>query len=501
MNQIVSSSKNNLQLPTIAGWESKVDLKESKPFSDSCIIEANNDLQAVNVWLKQYSHKNTTYLTYRRESDRFMLWCVHEVGKTLGQLSMEDFNKYIKFLQKPPKRWCATVGEIRVSGHGRHRWRPFLGPLSDSARDTALRVVNSLMNYLVDAAYLRANPLRLIKQRSKFNIKSDEYKYQVWSKILDDAEWEALQQALDELPEDNAYEIDNKKRTQFIFSCLYLLGLRISELAASTWNAFRFHQGAWWFFVRGKGDKLGHIPVNEQLLNYVKSYRKYLGKTAVPSESDSTYLIVSKKTSQPLSIKQMYTLVKAVARNAALKFEEGSISRQKLEKLSPHSLRHLSASHQDKLGIPMNIIQENLRHSSINTTKIYVHADDEARHKEMEKMVLDVEEGSDEGSGENLCLTIAISGNNVCTSFTLEKFIQVVETKILDSFVWCRDDNIDSFTIIKGYEQASKFGNEYKIKYSIANCKVDENALLSSFESKIIEAAEIRLLKVKVCLS
>lgn len=442
MNYLAINRQEAYSLPVISGLRPKIELLiDSKAFSDNCLIGANNDLQAVASWLKQYSHKNTTYLACKKESDRFLLWCVYEVGKTLGQLQVEDFTKYIEFLQNPPEHWCTTVGAIRASGHGLGRWRPFLRPLSDSARNTAIRIINSLINYLVDASYLRANSLRLIKQRSKFNINAYEYKYSVWSKILDDAEWAALQQALEELPEGTIYEKDNKQRTQFIFACMYLLGLRISEVAGSTWNAFRFHQGAWWFFVRGKGDKQGHIPVNEQLLKYVKSYRTYLGKTPLPNETDTTNLIISKKTSLPLSIKQIYSLIKLVAKDAARKFEQGSNSWQKLEKLSPHSLRHLSASHQDKLGIPMSIIQENLRHSSINTTKIYVHADDEVRHKEMGKMVLDIAKVYLEAPAQELCLSITLSGSNVCTNYSIEQFLYILESKIVHGFKWRRANN------------------------------------------------------------
>lgn len=80
-----------------------------------------------------------------------------------------------------------------------------------------------------------------------------------------------------------------------------------------------------------------------------------------------------------MSIKQIYSLIKNIGMKAAENFEESSISRKKLQNLSPHSMRHLSALHQDRAGIPMNIIQANLRHSSRHTTKIYVYADDLAQ--------------------------------------------------------------------------------------------------------------------------
>jgi len=500
MNDLIIRSRLALlDLPVISDFTHKIDLHtQSYAYSEQCLIDANNDMEAVQIWLVQYSHKNTTYLTYKRESDRLLLWCVHEAGKTLGQLKMEDISLYIEFLSKPPKRWCTTVGGIRAAGFGKGKWRPFLGPLSDSARNTALRVINSLLNFLVDASYLRANPLRLIKQRGKFDTKSEDYKYSVWSKILDDNEWQALQQALKDMPEATNFEKDNKNRCQFIFACMYLLGLRISEVASSFWNAFKLHQGAWWFFIRGKGDKLGHIPVNEQLLAIVKNYRSYLGKGALPDESDNEHLIISKQTGRPLSIKQIYSLIKIIGLSASQKFEEGSVSYKKLQALSPHSLRHLSASHQDRAGISLAMIQENLRHSSINTTKIYVHADDLARSKAIENIKLNVEQ-KDIGSKQhkNFSLTIELFGLNICTSMSLKQLLQVVEGQIFEGFKWYRrPENLE--LIMQEYEQASKFGVGYKLQYLFTE-EVDL-ILLEKRKLQILREAEIRLFAAKVSI-
>lgn len=500
MNElIVRTRRLHHDLPVIAGFEDKIELfTQSAPYSDGCLIDANNDIQAVAIWLEQYSHKNTTYSTYKRESDRLLLWCVYETGKSLAQLQFDDINQYIKFLSSPPKRWCTTVGGIRTSGYGVGKWRPFLGPLSDSARNTAIRVVNSLLNFLVNANYLRANPLRLIKQRDKFNLKAEDYKYSVWSKILDDNEWQALQQVLKDMPEATNFEKDNKKRCQFIFACMYLLGLRISEVAGSTWNTFKFHQGAWWFFVRGKGDKLGHIPVNEQLLTIIKNYRIYLGKSALPDESDTQNLIISKQTKRPLSIKQIYSLIKAIGLQAAQKFEESSGSYKKLQALSPHSLRHLSASHQDRAGISLTMIQENLRHSSVNTTKIYVHADDLARSKAIENIKLNIEPKDIESKQhKNFSLTLELLGANICTSMSLKQLLQVVESQVFKGLKWHRrPENLE--LILQEYEQASKFGAGYKLQYLFTE-EIDL-AIIEHCKLRILREAEIRLFTTKLII-
>ncbi len=91
-------------------------------------------------------------------------------------------------MSNAPAKWCAGIGEIRASGHGKADWRPFIGALSNSVKSNAIKIVNSLMNYLVAALYLRVNSLKLIKQKNRFDIKSEENKYNIWSKILDEKE-------------------------------------------------------------------------------------------------------------------------------------------------------------------------------------------------------------------------------------------------------------------------------------------------------------------------
>jgi integrase/recombinase XerC len=45
-----------------------------------------------------------------------------------------------------------------------------------------------------------------------------------------------------------------------------------------------------------------------------------------------------------------------------------------------HWLRHTAASHQADAGTDMRFIQKNLRHASIETTGLYLHAEDDRRH-------------------------------------------------------------------------------------------------------------------------
>jgi integrase/recombinase XerC len=56
------------------------------------------------------------------------------------------------------------------------------------------------------------------------------------------------------------------------------------------------------------------------------------------------------------------------------------VGADKLRRASTHWLRHTAATHQADAGNDLRFIQKNLRHASLETTAIYLHADDDRRH-------------------------------------------------------------------------------------------------------------------------
>jgi integrase len=167
-----------------------------------------------------------------------------------------------------------------------------------------------------------------------------------------------------------------------------LLGLRIDELAKHTWTSFRFANQRWWFYLVGKGDKGAKIPVNDELWQEAERFRKHLGLCALPDSMENTPLIPSWQHPRGLGSRQMSQLLKELALRAAQRFESNSKQAEKLKRFSPHWLRHLSASMQDRQGIRFTHIKANLRHASDDTTRRYVHSHDAERHDELNRLQL-----------------------------------------------------------------------------------------------------------------
>ena len=207
---------------------------------------------------------------------------------------------------------------------------------------------------------------------------------------------------LESLPEATAREKYEKERLHFLITLLYFTGLRINELTTHTWGAFRKVQYDWWFWVIGKGDKLGKIPVNDELLQTIIRYRTHLGcSSALPQPDETNPIIASTNKNKALTPRHINKLLKKLALlTIKLHFYDRPEKAEKLRKFSAHWLRHFSASMQDRAGMQFKHIRANLRHENDETTRRYVHAWDKERHEEMKKLSLKVTDGSMHSSNE-----------------------------------------------------------------------------------------------------
>lgn len=375
------------QLPHLLAQHLNGEHGVNREIHHRCQIHAKNDYEAMQCWLNEYCHKPTTFRTYQKEAERFLLWAVVQQQKALSSLDRDDLESYLQFLDdpQPKERWCA-----QKTGRGCRRgdlaWRPFTGGLSESAKRTAISSIDSLLHYLVDARYLSFNPLSLMRKRCTKPMQISELT--LHERMLTIDEWHTMLDTLENFPGFTTKEKNEKARLTFLVKILYFLGLRINELATHTWNAFRKVDDVWWFYVMGKGDKVGRIPVNDELLRAIITYRAHLKKSPYPTIDDTTSLIASFKTGEAITARQINKLLKKLALETAKKFSTEPDKAKKLRKFSAHWLRHLSASMQDRAGIAFKHIRANHRHENDETTRRYVHAIDQERHQDMQKLKL-----------------------------------------------------------------------------------------------------------------
>ena len=347
-----------------------------------CQIQAENDWQAIQCWLAELEDSPQTYRNYRKEAERLLLWSVKLRHKPISALLREDFQAYQAFLldPQPASYWCGPRAP-RYSP----AWRPFKGPLAESSRRQSLIVINALLSYWVDAGYLRGNPLSLIRRRNKtLTPQTGEAISQ--ERFLDQETWGHLKAYIAALPQKTQREIEHYERTRFLFHFLYLLAPRVSEVASHSMNSFREFRGRWWWFVVGKGDKRAKVPVNDEMLDALMRYRRFLCLDDLPAEDDASPALRSIKGGNGVSANMVYRLVKETVNAAAESIEaESPINARKLRKASSHWFRHTAVTHGDDSGIGIKYIQASARHEKLETTAIYQHAEDHRWHDEWQR--------------------------------------------------------------------------------------------------------------------
>ena len=358
-------------------------------------IQASNDAEAIRCFLSEYDRSPGTSRIYQRETERLLLWALVECGKPLSSLNRQDFEGYLNFLADPQPAavWCGP----KISRKS-EAWRPFVGPLSESAVLTAMAAINSLMRYLTDAGYLAGNPLGLIRQRrrkmaieaagSPLALSATEETQKV-ERFLDEEMWAAVTQAIEMMPRSSQQEAAEYERARFIGAVLYMLAPRAGELESHRMNSFREERGRWWWHVVGKGGKWAKVPVADDMLQALIRYRKFLGLSAVPKRTELTPILVSLKDGSPITARRLNQILKRIFFAAAERLPQDSdYKKEKLRAASAHWGRHTGITAKIDSGISERYVQKDARHSDARTTQRYIHEEEERWHDEAQKQHL-----------------------------------------------------------------------------------------------------------------
>lgn len=341
-------------------------------------IAADSDVEAVRLWLAEYAGSPHTLRSYRKEAVRLLLWATQALGKPLSSLTREDFLLYERFLAAPSGDWADPIRPRRGAAR-----RLFDGPLSARSQHQALGIVSGLLSYLVSAGYLAGNPLTLRRRTGAAARRSPRVE-----RYLGHALWDYVLASVEQWPRVTVREQQHYGRSRWLIRLLYGTGLRVSEAAQAKAADFYQRRGNWWLHVVGKGGAEGEVPVSAALITDFARYRVFHGLAPTPSgnETAAAVMSVAGDPQRHLTPTAVYLIVKEVFRRAADVLEASDpAGAETLRRASTHWLRHSAASHQADAGTDLRFIQKNMRHASIQTTGIYLHAEDDRRHAETVK--------------------------------------------------------------------------------------------------------------------
>ena len=339
------------------------------------LLDVNSDMQAVQSWIQARAGSLATVRVYQREAHRLLLWLQYErQGTTLAHMSVPDCGAFMAFLQNIPPRWISRVR----AAPGHIGWAPFRGPLSHASCRQAITIVASLFAWLQSAEYLSANPWVLVNQATG----DDRNKKMLDTKALSEAAMAEVLRFIDGQPPS-----PSRARIRFILLFVEAVGLRSAELLSATLGDLRMESEGWVMQVHGKGAKNRIAAVPGQALHALQDYLLERGLGSIQAAPPTAPLLASAvDPMEPVGYQALYEHVKGWLARSVRASSLPANERGRLAGATTHWLRHTFGTRAIAREVPLDVIQAQMGHASIQTTTaIYGRAPIQRRVDELGK--------------------------------------------------------------------------------------------------------------------
>ena len=365
----------------------------------NCSLEANNDLEAIRAWLAARASNENTRGNYRKEAERFLLWCLVERRTALSSIKAGDASLYLRWLEQlgrmdevtwartwrvPQHYWIGPKNTPRLSP----AWRPFNGPLMSTSRHNAIVVVRQLFNFLKKTGYLIFNPFDQVSPKVPL-LKGEGAPQAFADRSLTDEQWQEIVSHIHLLPEGWPRE-----RMKLILMMGKSLGMRASEMveAKASWLVERrLGRGTRLAIeVVGKGAKVRRLPLNSEQIHIIEGALAARGFPSIEQTPPDEPLLINlgrgRNANASLTRAGLYgALAKffdTVANDIAI---ERPMDAAKLRAASTHWLRHTFAvTALSKMSV--NVVQHAMGHASVATTGRYLAPEEETLTEAMDQL-------------------------------------------------------------------------------------------------------------------
>ncbi|MHC1627154.1 MAG: site-specific tyrosine recombinase/integron integrase [Methanoculleaceae archaeon] len=200
---------------------------------------------------------------------------------------------------------------------------------------TLQRIISSLSSfyrYLVMQGAISRNPLEGVDRP---RLKDRELRYLKHNQVID---------LIESVPDE---------RDRLVIRTIYATGVRVSELCSIQVQDIDFSDHT--IRIRGKGGKFRTVFIDDETLAAIRRYLR--DRKEGPLFPGQQGRPISPRTVQHI------------------------FSRYAPPGITPHTIRHSYASELYRRSKNLRVVQENLGHSSIRTTEVYLHTDLEERKR------------------------------------------------------------------------------------------------------------------------
>ena len=158
----------------------------------------------------------------------------------------------------------------------------------------------------------------------------------------------------------NAVSGRDEARNYAVILLALVCGLRVSEIVGIDLNDLRIASGEAFLLVRGKGRKERQVFLPENCVEAIEDYMAIRETTYHPDKQSQNALFLSRKHHR-------------ISVDAVQLFLKNTCQKGGITLISPHKLRHTSATLMLQNGVDIRTIMDVLGHSSLSTTQRYTH--------------------------------------------------------------------------------------------------------------------------------
>lgn len=341
---------------------------------------ARSDAQVMAEWTKLTKGHNRK--AREKEVRRFAKWLM-EFRLSLRDFTANHLREYLEFLQSPPPHWVGpSLPFLTKDGRHNPKWRPLAGPLHGRTLEQAKTVLNVLFGYLAKIQWIPINHFEYLAKESFSTISGHT------TRVTSIKTMEYLnREFFERWAPSSQFEIERKQRARFLLRTLSETGMRREELAKARMCDVIPLSGNWFIKTIGKGSKEGMVAVPASYISALAEYRSYFGlHPSIPTRNSLEPLIFKLKGGfGHLTPEGLYKELNYILRLASQLTDNQDIALE-LGVLSTHWFRHGYATKLVKAGVPLSVIQGQLRHADPKTTAMYARVDLEQAAQMVDKV-------------------------------------------------------------------------------------------------------------------
>ena len=352
---------------------------------DFCYIKADNDLDALQSYLMRFADQPHTLRAYTKELERFLLWCILIRKVALADVLVDDCEAYKSALASPPAELTG-----RRAPRSSQRWRPFTGELSAASQRMAIVIIRAAFEWLVSVRYLAGNPWAAVKSpKPEKQLTTIQIRKAMPSDLF-----EKIIFLLN-----NKCESSDSEQWRVVRAAVLLIGesgLRRSEAATVMRKDIResTNSNVWLLDVLGKGNKWRVVPLSQRTMSALEAH----WADCIEATNESTVLCPLNLPPTTATDNKHHDVVRGYSAGGLANLITRSMDRLadgnevsatemiKLRSMTTHGFRHTFGTTAAAKGLPLDVLKATMGHSSLDTTSIYIQAEEQRLTSEAAKL-------------------------------------------------------------------------------------------------------------------